>query len=511
MPSSEGDLPYETQGILALNLAEDGTSQLSLALELEEDRFTALDAALRKVRRVLERSEAQMVRASFQALSSTFSFHRHVMSHSGEGARATAEAGTDAIAAQIFGWLSSTRLFLDHSRRLLSKTFGRESAEFDRFEAATNWCYDNSTSYRFVDQLRNAFQHAGVPPISINWTLDETTGKTVLSLIARRDQLLGYYDWKRVVREDLSRLDETIDVYDLLVGSVVQYEFLAAQVRDVLRMDALAPACMLRELLSEVPDGEPATLQLGRIRVERRGEDHEQLSITGSPLVMREVETVLSMSATAGPPTETLPCIGSLIDGTDRSLSGCSMNSSNLISSPHAEGVAFLPTCDLHQRQAAKWAVENLGAAGLIHPSLLDYMVAGLAAAGHRGGPARTWGEAHALQRTSAPLPPLGLDLSPSGWKVPQHPDLVHRTHCAIGALTVWSQERGGTPRFFDEVNEMIAQDDGNVEPLLTGLINLSGTLLQMVATLLGRSPESILGGLAEEVVDANVATQQRR
>ncbi len=422
--SSADDLPSENQGVLALSLSEDGTTQVSMALELEMDRYTALDASLRRVTRVFERSEAQLVRASFDVLSSTFSYHSHVMSHSGKGARATAAAGTDAIAAQIFGWLSSSRLFLDHSRRLLSQTFGRESAEFHRFEAATNWCYDNSISYRFVDQLRNAFQHAGVPPISINGTLDESDGKTVLRLIARRDQLLDYYQWKRVVREDLSRLDEDIDVYELLVGSVVQYEFLAAQVRDVLRVDALAPARMLKELLSEVPGGEPVALYLGRIHVERRGEEHEKLSMTTSPLVAGQVESVLGMPAIPGPPAETPPCIGDLIAGTDTRQSDCPLTSSNLISTPHAEGVALIPTCDLHQRQVAKWAVQNLGAAGLLHPSLLDYMVAGLAAAGHNSSTVRSPEEVHALRRTREQLPPLGLDLSPSGWKVPQHPDL---------------------------------------------------------------------------------------
>ncbi len=98
----------------------------------------------------------------------------------------------------------------------------------------------------------------------------------------------------------------------------------------------------------------------------------------------------------SGPPAATLPCIGDLIGGTGPSQSGCQMKSSNLISAPYAEGVDFLPTCDLHQRRAAKWAVQNLGAAGLIHPSLLKYMVAGLASGGWtpqrsgavlRGGP----------------------------------------------------------------------------------------------------------------------------
>ncbi len=89
----EPGFPYETQGVLALSHGEDGTTQVTMALELETGRFTALDAALRKVSRVFERSETRMVSASFDVLSSTFFFQIHVMSHSGEGARATGRGG----------------------------------------------------------------------------------------------------------------------------------------------------------------------------------------------------------------------------------------------------------------------------------------------------------------------------------------------------------------------------------------------------------------------------------
>lgn len=504
--ADEGDAeaPVYAQGIARTSPRDDGTSEISMVLELDEERFAAARAAQDKVNKVLDRRETDMVRASFEVLTTTFTFHSHLMSRSLTGSQAITQAAIPSITAQIFGWLSSTRLFLDHSLSLLSHEFTKDSPQFERFVKATNWAYDHSMSYRFVDQLRNAFQHSGVPPLSINAALNHATGERELHLIADREALLGYYKWKKVVREDLSSLPKVLDVYGLLAGAVVQFEFLAAQVRDILRVEAIEPMKHLTALLEQVAEPHDA-LSLISLHREQKGTPDESLEIKTSPLDPGVIEHIRHMHAIAEPPEEILDCIGDLSEAA--SVFGyCGRKSAGVVTVPHGGGVGFLPVCDLHQRDAARWAVRCLGAGALIHPSVMDYMASGLAAAGHPSAPVRSALELLTLKRTTESLPEMSLDLSPSGWKVSRHPEVLKRTRRAIDALTAWTREGGGTDAFFAEISGML-EEDQTVEPMLTGLINLSGTLLHAVASVHGRSTESILGSLAEEMIDAHLQT----
>jgi hypothetical protein len=490
------------QGVRRTSRREDGRSELSIVLELDEERFTAARAALNKVNSVLDRRETDMVRASFDVLAMTFSFHSHLLSRSLTGSQSITQAAIPSISAHIFGWLSTTRLFLDHSLSLLSREFGKDSPQFERFEKGTNWAYDHSISYRFVDQLRNAFQHSGVPPLSVHAALNRATGERELHLIADREALLAYYKWKKKVREDLSSLAQTIDVYGLLAGAVVQFEFLAAQVRDILRSEAIEPTQHLAALLAEVAEPHDA-LSLVELRYERKVEPDESLEVNTSPLDLGVIERVRRMPVIAEPPQEVLDCIGDLGDGAVV-MGVCGRQSASVVAVPHKGGVGFLPVCDLHQRDAGRWAVRRLGAGGLIHLGIMEYMASDLSGAGYRAAPVLSVLDLLALERTDEPLPEMGLDLSPSGWKVSRHPEVLKRTRRAIDALTAWTREGGGTDAFFTEISGILDEDQ-NVEPLLTGLINLSGTLLHAVASVHGRSTESILGSLAEEVLDTHL------
>ena len=52
--------------------------------------------------------------------------------------------------------------------------------------------------------------------------------------------------------------------------------------------------------------------------------------------------------------------------------------------------------------------------------------------------------------------------------------------------------EGGGTPKYVAAVNSIIAED-GDVEPLITGLINVSALLANLVAGAFGTSPEGLV------------------
>jgi hypothetical protein len=72
-----------------------------------------------------------------------------------------------------------------------------------------------------------------------------------------------------------------------------------------------------------------------------------------------------------------------------------------------------------------------------------------------------------------------------------------HRDQRGVQVLTAWISQGGGTSDFFAAVNRLIAED-GDIEPLITGLINVSALLSSVAAGAIGTSPEGLVGGLLD-------------
>jgi hypothetical protein len=94
------------------------------------------------------------------------------------------------------------------------------------------------------------------------------------------------------------------------------------------------------------------------------------------------------------------------------------------------------------------------------------------------------------LHHPSEPPPPPGFD--PATVR-----ERFKRESRAVQAMSLWLNEKGGTPTFLAEVGRMI-QDDRGAEVLLTGMFNMTAVLLAMTAAVLGTKPESLLGGLLD-------------
>jgi hypothetical protein len=90
-------------------------------------------------------------------------------------------------------------------------------------------------------------------------------------------------------------------------------------------------------------------------------------------------------------------------------------------------------------------------------------------------------------------------------------PDTVRerfrRDNRAVQVMSLWQAEGGGTPAFQQTVNEIVLVDQG-VEPLVTGLINMSATLLHMTAAALGIDAGGLLGGLLDVYSATNEGTE---
>jgi hypothetical protein len=72
-----------------------------------------------------------------------------------------------------------------------------------------------------------------------------------------------------------------------------------------------------------------------------------------------------------------------------------------------------------------------------------------------------------------------------------------HRDSRGVQVLSAWLAEQGGSPAFFKVVNQILA-DDQSLEPLITGLINVSAILAHMTASAIGTSAEALVAGLLD-------------
>jgi hypothetical protein len=119
----------------------------------------------------------------------------------------------------IMNFLSSVRMFVDHTETRLKHEYGRASDEVKFWELETKTSSDKSFAYRFLWKLRNYAQHLGIPAGSINLNSRlsaDSTPHYELLLSLQRDTLLQYNRWGSQVTEELSRKPPTFDIIPLI-------------------------------------------------------------------------------------------------------------------------------------------------------------------------------------------------------------------------------------------------------------------------------------------------------
>ncbi|MDF2758783.1 MAG: hypothetical protein K0S99_1415 [Thermomicrobiales bacterium] len=101
-------------------------------------------------------------------------------------------------------------------------------------------------------------------------------------------------------------------------------------------------------------------------------------------------------------------------------------------------------------------------------------------------------GDANRASLWSRPHDTSPLPLDPTTIR-----ERFHRDQRGVQVLTAWMSEGGGTPRVVEVVNKLIAED-GDIQPLITGLINTSALLATVAAGALGTSPQGLVGSLLD-------------
>jgi|GEM_PF-1703835 len=124
----------------------------------------------------------------------------------------------DEVNRLLLNFLTSARLYLDHTETRLKKRYGAESEQFKKFKLATSSAYDELFAYRFFYKLRNYVQHCGM---AINITSDFSSSKNIPGRVDihkmriefdPQELLDNYNDWGPV-KKDLEKQKENLKVH----------------------------------------------------------------------------------------------------------------------------------------------------------------------------------------------------------------------------------------------------------------------------------------------------------
>ncbi len=121
----------------------------------------------------------------------------------------------------FLNYISSIRIFIDHSEVFFNRKYGNKSPQFLEFKKILSIFYDNSFAYRFFYKLRNYALHVGLPIHSMQFSSkhDRENGKIhgELEVMFDRDKLLSNFDgWGVVVKEDLQKKGNRFEIMPLV-------------------------------------------------------------------------------------------------------------------------------------------------------------------------------------------------------------------------------------------------------------------------------------------------------
>jgi hypothetical protein len=269
----------------------------------------------------------------------------------------------------LLNWLTSLRLFDDHSCARLTRVYGRNSTELSRYDTARAGAYDRNPSYRFVCELRNYAQHCGQVPIQGSVHVSRS-GREV-ELYFDRDELLAkFHNWKRV-KQDLLDGPAHIPLDDSLEAAMSSIVDLARIVTEIEQPRLALCAATIEKTVGPPPLGTRQRPAIFRMR---------KLDAKGSTVTfdVLPVFRVASMAAESDPIFQVAPdfredrpqlraercdfsCQGPIDRVTDLPAETCDEKASTGFYFPHQEGIAFLFGCDRHALAIGGWAGRRFG------------------------------------------------------------------------------------------------------------------------------------------------------
>lgn len=208
---------------------------------IDEDRYHLLVRAENSVRQlvahtslaVVERNFAELVRARPQG---------------------TERGGSDLNLAQLrfeigvkfLNWLSSWRLFLEHSKAAIIRSFGSHSPELVAWHNYRRAAFNSSFAYRLSERLRDYVIHVGLPPITVDGRVDANERR--LDFALNPAHLLKLWDgWKADVTRDLQQSSALIPLYRLVGDAMLELRELDKVIYSYARPHVAACVALLVE------------------------------------------------------------------------------------------------------------------------------------------------------------------------------------------------------------------------------------------------------------------------
>ena len=214
----------------------DATPTFTEVRGLSDDEYEYLASALVTLRNILGRTAWRVLQTNFA------SFHRlekQILSHgddSTSGIRQNPDSIQIAVTTSIVNFLSTMRMFLDHSETELKRLDQVDGT--DKFPSWKDTCsaeYDDYFAYRFLYRFRNYVQHVGLPVSAWNFSSslkrsDEIVARTLAGeapsdIATDRDELttqiflsespmdlIEKFDSWKTVKEELESLTTEIDL-----------------------------------------------------------------------------------------------------------------------------------------------------------------------------------------------------------------------------------------------------------------------------------------------------------
>lgn len=271
----------------------------------------------------------------------------------------------------LLNWLNSIRLFDDHNRARIVRTYGDSSAELDLYMAARSAIYDEVPSYRFMFELRNYAQHCGEVPVRAE--IHQDTSGSSLDLYFDREELLREFgNWKQV-KKDLQSGPERIGLDTPVEGTMVAVTRLAQDVAKIDMPKFTKSIEQVQEILGPAPKYTDRRTTIFRTRfvTDDSGEQVMKMDVapvllvrpspTGQQPVTVEVPDFSSHRPSMATEKSTRRCQGPLGKVTNLPAESCPDTATMSFYFPHQEGVAFLFACDQHALLLGQWAGKRFG------------------------------------------------------------------------------------------------------------------------------------------------------
>lgn len=365
VPASASDAPWSP------GYAEDtgGVIQYTLVRALTDEEVDAYRQAVALLLESQQQEALKLVVGNYREYRALEAAIAIAWTTSSQPQRIVASDSLFHLRRVLLNWLTSLRLFDDHTRTRLTRMYGPKSAELARYSVARASAYDGIASYRFACELRNYALHCGQVPIQGSVHVSRS-GREVELFFDRDEQLAKFDNWKRVKR-DLLDGPEHIPLDDHLEAAMSSIVDLARVVAEIDQPRLVACAATVNEIAGPPPTGPGQRPAIFRWR---------KLDASGSALKI-ELLPVFTVSTSGAEPepasqdaldfrkdrpvlkTESgdFPCQGPIDRVTDLPAETCDERASMSFYFPHQEGIAFIFGCDRHALHLARWAGKRFG------------------------------------------------------------------------------------------------------------------------------------------------------